>query len=81
MIRDRVDVRVYDGNRRDIWDKFAVEERVNFHPELLPLRLFSSCSLKLQLDPNVAAAAAESDSACPGIGIVISHMYPAEVQC
>jgi hypothetical protein len=40
---------------------------------------FSSCSLKLQFDPNVAAAAAESDSA-PGIGIVISHIYPAEVQ-
>jgi hypothetical protein len=40
MTRDRVDVRLYDENRRDIWDDCTAEERVNFHPELLPLRLF-----------------------------------------
>jgi hypothetical protein len=45
---------------------------------LFPSPLFPSCSLKLQLDPNVAAAA-ESDSAS-WIDIVISHMYPAGVQ-
>jgi hypothetical protein len=70
LVRERIEIgEAFDETVIDLivfgWDKYTAEERVNFHLDYYPFRFVFLMFIKITIDPNVAAAAAESDSA-PG---------------